>query len=158
MLQWKIDRVSCSNASACHTHYCNLKLKSARVQLINVGCEFIHEQNNIGVRLQTFYKRSTRYLPFLIDLNYEYCSFMASKAETRNLMASALLPLFNKYSNINHSCPLIGMMHIKDAPLDRSVVMGAQMPIGKHRIDFHMYNTVTLNSMFMIQTWLTVLP
>lgn len=148
--------MQCSNASVCSSYACSIQLKSPTVQYFNLQCDFIGEQNAVSSSLKLFYKR-TRFTPFLIEIDMDFCDNIKNRWRS-NPMTLALEPLFFTYSNVNHTCPLSGLIRVKDAPLDGQMVMGALLPAGQFRSDFRVYNTNDRNlTMLLVRLWFTVL-
>nr|XP_017009959.2 uncharacterized protein LOC108066097 [Drosophila takahashii] len=91
-------------------HYCRLKAISRNRVLLNVKGTILHPAYDINIHVQIF-KRANGFKPWLINATVDGCRFMR---KNYNPILGIIFDLFQDFSNINHSCPFVGLQFVKD--------------------------------------------
>lgn len=146
--QFRLERIQCPAASACSQIYCNLtRSQRNRPQLLNLGCTMNRTIDNVHVHLK-MYSHWIGYRNALIDMTVDFCAFMADSSGS-NPMVAAALPYFQRYTNVNHSCPYADELRMRDMPMDAGWLAGSLMPTGRYRGDWRFFERTT-NETFLL--------
>lgn len=146
----------CRNMTGCHSHYCKLHMRSARVQLLSMRCNLTKPATQLGLHLKFYRKYTTGYRIFLVNWDMDFCDIMSPTS--MNPLGIAVRPLWKRTSNVNHSCPFSGPVIIKDLQIERRYwdALNANLPVGRYRMDLDMYNPLDRLTLLFIQFWVSV--
>ncbi|XP_017119608.1 uncharacterized protein LOC108141030 [Drosophila elegans] len=91
-------------------HYCRLKAISRDRVLLNVNGTVLYPAYDIQVHAKIF-KKASGFKPWLLDANIDGCRYMR---KNYNPFLGIVFSLFQDFSNINHTCPYVGLQTVKD--------------------------------------------
>ncbi|XP_034664406.1 uncharacterized protein LOC117898840 [Drosophila subobscura] len=115
-------------------HKCRLKAVSRNKVLLNLNGTVLHPVNDISAHFRVF-KRANGYKPWLFDVKFDACLYL----KRRNHPAvNIVYSLFTPFSNINHSCPYVGAMLVKDLYLIPDL-MRLPVPTGDYLLSMQWY-------------------
>ncbi|XP_060650646.1 uncharacterized protein LOC132787556 [Drosophila nasuta] len=108
----KFSNLECEskNQSWIIIHNCRLKAVNRNRVDVNFNSTILHPVNNIHVHGQVL-KKENGYKPWLIDYNVDGCAFLR---KNNHPVVKMIYDLFRSKSNINHTCPYVGPIIVKD--------------------------------------------
>ncbi|KAH8399195.1 hypothetical protein KR215_003974, partial [Drosophila sulfurigaster] len=106
------------NLSWVLVHNCRLKAINKKRVDFNYNSTILHPVNNIEIHTQLF-KKSNGYKPWLIDVTFDACSFLR---KNNHPVVNMVYGIFRSNSNINHTCPYMGPIFVKDLYLKPSSI------------------------------------
>ncbi|KAH8296411.1 hypothetical protein KR054_005750, partial [Drosophila jambulina] len=110
-------------------HYYRLKAVGRDKVLLNVNGTVLHPAYNIHVNLQTF-KRASGFKPWLMKTTIDGCRFIKKRYDPFGVI---VYNIFKEYSNINHTCPYVGLQVVKDFVL-RTELLTLPIPTGEYKL------------------------
>ncbi|XP_034650048.1 uncharacterized protein LOC117889734 [Drosophila subobscura] len=90
-------------------HTCRLKALSRSKVVFNMNGTILHPVNDITIRVRVF-KRASGYKPWLFNIYFDACQYLRKPNVP---FVKLVYGLFKEFSNINHSCPYVGLQIIK---------------------------------------------
>ncbi|KAH8311911.1 hypothetical protein KR044_008544 [Drosophila immigrans] len=124
-------------------HVCRLKAIKRYVTALNLNGTLLKPANDIRVRVQ-IQKKANGFKPWLIDLRSDVCQFLR---KNNNPIMKMMYNVFRDRSNINHTCPFMGPVIVKDLYLTPDL-MPLPIPTGEYSIIINW----TLNQVSQVYT------
>ncbi|XP_017058843.1 uncharacterized protein LOC108099732 [Drosophila ficusphila] len=91
-------------------NYYRLKAVSRDRVLLNMNGTILHPAHNIQVHAKV-YKKANGFKPWVLESTADVCRFMKKRYDP---FINIIYNIFNKFSNINHTCPYVGLQFVKD--------------------------------------------
>lgn len=156
-IPYKLEKVLCTNHSKkCDSINCSVKLVNRYTQLLNIGCDLgQRKQKNIRLGFVMHYRFNNVYRQFLINLDMDFCAYMAEKPE-RNLFLESIMPHVTRFSNINHPCPYSANVSVRNMPVTNVIFNRAIIPSGQYRLDVNIYDSADKTPIIFCKVFLTV--
>lgn len=134
-MECKFNDDYCTN-STCKLSFVNRKDKTA-----TVGCNVIKPINLVHTKVTMFYRFTSGYRKFLIDLDLEFCKFM--DGSLTSAFMDVTMKVIKMYSNLDHPCPYIGNHSIVNMPLNSAIFGHQFVPAGQYLIDVNVQSNGT---------------
>ncbi|EDW94302.1 uncharacterized protein LOC6533890 [Drosophila yakuba] len=128
---FKFTNVEClsRNQSWFVFHYCRLKAISREKVFLNVNGTVLHSVNNIKVHVKLL-KKANGFKPWLLDVKIDACRSLENNFHP---FVRIIFDLFKDFSNINHTCPFVGLQVVKDFYL-RPELLKLPFPSGEYML------------------------
>lgn len=154
LAQWKIDRIKCAS-DICSAFSCRLVRKSARLQLLDVDCTLARPVHAVFAHSRLLYRYQATYRTFLYDTQNDLCDFLGARRK-RQPMLDVFGSYIERFSNLNHSCPIEGTVSVRDLRYDSGVMRNTIIPAGQYRVDMRLFEPNTNLTVFETMTFVTV--
>ncbi|XP_034664404.1 uncharacterized protein LOC117898838 [Drosophila subobscura] len=115
-------------------HNCRLKAVSRDKVLFNLNATITQPIDDVTTRARVL-KRANGYKPWIVDVTFDACRFMAKKSIP---VASIVYGLFKEFTNINHTCPYVGPAIIKDFYL-KPELLRLPLPTGDYMLSLQWF-------------------
>ncbi|XP_016955095.1 uncharacterized protein LOC108027980 [Drosophila biarmipes] len=115
-------------------HHCRLKAVNRERVLLNVNGTILHPAHNIQLHAK-IYKKASGFKPWLIDSKVDACRFMRKRYDP---FLGIVFNIFQEFSNINHTCPYVGLQVVKDFYL-RAERLNLPVPSGEYLLAMQWY-------------------
>ncbi|XP_043067618.1 uncharacterized protein [Drosophila bipectinata] len=124
-------------------HNCRLKAVSRDKVILNVNGTILHPAYSIMIHFKVF-KKANGYKPWLIDTKVDACRFLKKSYDP---FAKIVYGLFKEFSNINHTCPYVGLQDVRGFYL-RPEIMGLPAPSGDYMLmtRWYLHNKLTFDT------------
>lgn len=151
--QWKLERMQCwSDTTICSPLTCNITRPNRNTQLMYTSCNLSAPLDAIRIHVQLF-RRYQVYQPFMVNIEFDACALFSDYS----LFSMLFLPHFAKYSNLNHSCPYNGFLHVDAFQLDMAVMNSFQLLQGQYYLGLNFY-AKNNESIYFSRTYFTISP
>ncbi|KAH8266022.1 hypothetical protein KR038_000617, partial [Drosophila bunnanda] len=133
---FKFTNFACKSYNESWFVFHNYRLKAVGRDkvLLNVNGTVLHPAYNISVHMQLF-KRASGFKPWLMKAYIDGCRFIKTRY---NPFGVIVYNLFKEYSNINHTCPYMGLQVVKDFVL-RTELLTLPIPTGEYKLAIGWY-------------------
>lgn len=85
----------------------------------------------------------------------DFCGYMAER-RAYNIFLKQVMPIIEKFSNINHPCPFTGNVALRNMPFSNSWFDRAILPSGQYRMDFNIYDSKEKRPIIFCKVFVTV--
>ncbi|XP_070133122.1 uncharacterized protein [Drosophila bipectinata] len=113
---------------------CRLKAVSRERVLLNIKTNILHPTNDIKLHVK-MWKKASGFKPWLLDSTVDCCRYMK---KSYNPFANIVFNIYKDFSNLNHSCPYVGLQIVKDFYL-RSELLRLPIPSGEYLISMQWF-------------------
>lgn len=134
-----------------------MQLIDRHTQLLNIGCDLGERKQSkirLGVVLNYRFNNNV-YRQFLINLDMDFCAYMATN-RTFNIFMEQVMPLIERFSNINHPCPYSGNVAVREMSFSNMLVDKSILPSGQYRIDINIYDSIERRPIIFCKVFLTI--
>lgn len=116
---------------------CDVKRISRNYAKVNINITLKNPINDVWIHAVSYYKYN-RFQKFPIDLWENLCLWLDGKSKSY-ILDWTTRPLL-KYSNLNHSCPYTGTVHVKadNISLGKLIAVEPYLPSGRFRMDINL--------------------
>lgn len=101
------------------------------------------------------YRFNSVYRKFLIDLDMDFCGYMA-ETQKFDILLRTIMPVVERYSNINHPCPYSGNVTVRKMRITNKIFDRAILPSGQYRIDVSIYDSKEKRPIIFCKIFMTV--
>nr|XP_043067619.1 uncharacterized protein LOC122321542 [Drosophila bipectinata] len=115
-------------------HYCRLKAVSRDKVILNANGTVLHPAYSINIHAKV-YKKESGYKPWLLESKIDACRFMKRSYDP---FAKIVYDFFKEFSNINHTCPYVGLQDLKGFYLRPELLM-LPIPSGDYMLSLRWY-------------------
>ncbi|XP_016975114.1 uncharacterized protein LOC108041649, partial [Drosophila rhopaloa] len=115
-------------------HNYRLKAVSRDRVLLNMNGTVLHPVNNIHLHAKIF-KRASGFKPWVLESNIDACRYMRKPYDP---FISIVYNIFKEFTNINHTCPYVGLQVVKDFYL-KPELLHLPFPSGEYLLTMKWY-------------------
>ncbi|XP_020806451.1 uncharacterized protein LOC110182697 [Drosophila serrata] len=113
---------------------CRLKAVSRDKVLLNMNGTILYPVNKAQIQGKLF-KRESGYKPWLLDIQIDACRFMR---KNYNTAAKLIFNIFKEFTDINHTCPYLGPVHLRGFYLQPELLK-LPFPSGQYMISLRWF-------------------
>ncbi|XP_032312192.1 uncharacterized protein LOC116656570 isoform X1 [Drosophila ananassae] len=115
-------------------HNCRLKAVSRDKVILNTNGTILFPAFSIITHSKLF-KKANGYKPWLFDTKVDACRFLKKRYDP---FAKIVYGLFKEFSNINHTCPYVGLQEVRGFFL-RPELLSLPIPSGDYMLSLRWY-------------------
>ncbi|KAH8397150.1 hypothetical protein KR215_009809, partial [Drosophila sulfurigaster] len=132
---FKATNIVCTgNAKYIENVTCPVKARNWNNAVAYMDCDLVLPLQNTTIHFKLFKKDyANQYKPFLIDVRFNLCDIISK----RNYLVYGTIvwKTMQRFTNVNHSCPLIGHLYARNMYLDDIYL--PSFPLGFYKILFN---------------------
>ncbi|KAH8295693.1 hypothetical protein KR018_003993, partial [Drosophila ironensis] len=127
---------------------CRLKAVGRNKIMFNLNATLLHPTSSIVTHYK-IYKRANGFHPWFVNMKVDGCRFMTKPYDP---IAILLFNLYKQFSNINHTCPFVGNVYLKNMYLTPDM-MRLPLPTGDYllAIDWNFYGVTQVSTNLSFQ-------
>ncbi|KAH8397281.1 hypothetical protein KR215_011654, partial [Drosophila sulfurigaster] len=127
--QLKMTNVICKseNKSLIYVNECRLRAINRNITILNLNISMLFSSSDILLDMQIL-KKANGYKPWIVKTVVDVCKFVK---KFNNPILKVVYTISKEYSNLNHSCPYMGLAIVKDFYVN-PVKMGLPLPTGDY--------------------------
>lgn len=95
--------------------------------------------DNVVGHVQLYYRFRTGYKFFLVDIKTDMCAYM--NGEVQSKLMDFIMPVVNKHTLRNFTCPYSGIISVKDMPLNGAMFDYVFLPVGNYLLNVTLLTT-----------------
>lgn len=125
------------------------------MQLLNVDCTLSRSVHSLIVHSRLLYRYRATYRTFLYDTHNDLCDFLGARRKSQPML-DVFGSYIDQFSNLNHSCPYVGNVTVRNLRYDSGMMKNTIIPGGQYRVDMRIFEEDTNRTVFQTETFVTV--
>lgn len=149
------ERFDCFSDGRLAHSKCDMKRISRNFVKIHVNMTLKKSVKDVWIH-GIFYFKYNRFQKFPIDLNENLCGWLAGTSKSYLLDWTTRVLI--KYSNLNHTCPYSGTIHVKadNISIKQLLLFETFLPSGRFRMDINLTEGFGKSAFFTSRTFFSI--